>query len=125
MRTTNPRAHLPMTPAETVVYGELCRAADAGEPCPLNLDLEMLIGCSSGSTAPMAVKRLEQRGLVKVIRFQRFRRVQICASGKWTAKAPSQHTTALHVPRGCGAGSRSSGKVVVRSEASATVVLRQ
>ena len=114
MRTTNPRAHVPMTPTETIVFEELRRAADAGEPCPLNLDLEMLIGCSSGSTAPMTVKRLEQRGLVKVIRFQRFRRVQICATGKWTAKAPGQHTTRAHAPRGCGAGSRTHGKVDVR-----------
>lgn len=111
MRSVNPRTGSEMSPNETVIYDALCRAAEAGEPCPLNLDLEMMIGCSSSSGAPTVVKRLEERGLIKVIRFQRFRRVQICATGKWTMKAPNQQTTSIHVPRGCGAGSRSNGKV--------------
>lgn len=117
MRSINPRTGTEMTPSETIVYDELCRAAEAGEPCPLNLDLEMMIGCSSSSGAPTAVKRLEERGLIRVIRFQQFRRVQICATGQWTMKAPNQQTTSHHVPRGCGAGSRAGGKVAVRKGA--------
>ena len=103
-----------LTRNQQIVYDELCRAAAAGEPCPLNLDLEMLIGCSSGSVAPHTVKHLEKIGLIRVLRFQRFRRVQICATGKWTMKAPNQKTTSSHVPRGCGAGSRANGRVQVR-----------
>lgn len=114
MRSINPRTRTEMTPNETIIYDELCRAAEAGEPCPTNLDLEMMIGCSSSSGAPTVVKRLEERGLIEVIRFQRFRRVQICETGRWTRKAPNQQTTNSHVPRGCGAGSRSNGKVPVR-----------
>ena len=113
MRSINPRTGVEMTPNETIIYNELCRAAAAGEPCPLNLDLEMMIGCSSSSGAPTVVKRLEQRGLIEVVRWQRFRRVRICATGQWTMKAPNQQTTSKHVPRGCGAGSRSGGKVRV------------
>ncbi|KPH67547.1 hypothetical protein [Novosphingobium sp. ST904] len=113
MRSINPRTGTEMTPNETIIYNELVRAAEAGEPCPLNLDLEMMIGCSSSSGAPTVVKRLEQRGLIVVIRYQRFRQVKICATGRWTMKAPNQQTTSKHVPRGCGAGSRSGGKVRV------------
>lgn len=99
-----------LTPNQAIVYAALCQAADASEPCPLNLDLEMLLGCGSGSTAPTAVKRLEQYGFIRVIRFQRFRRVQICATGKWTCQPPSQKTTSQHVPRGQGTGPRRTRK---------------
>ncbi|EJU14947.1 hypothetical protein LH128_01187 [Sphingomonas sp. LH128] len=115
MRSINPRTGTEMSPFETIVYDALCRAAAAGEPCPLNLDLEMLLGCESASVPPMVVRRLEARGLIEVIRFQRFRRVKICATGEWTKKASNQHTSKSHVPRGCGAGSRPKGtKVPVR-----------
>lgn len=115
MRSINPRTGTEMTPSETIIYNELCRAAEAGEPCPLNLDLEMMIGCSSASGPPTIVKRLEERGLIVVVRYQRFRQVKICATGKWTMKAPNQQTTSNHVPRGHGAGSRAGGgKVPVR-----------
>lgn len=111
MRSINPRTGTEMTPNETIIYDELCRAAEAREACPLNLDLEMMIGCGSSSTAPNIVRRLERRGLIEVIRFQRFRQVLICATGKRTMKAPNQQTTSQHVPRGFGAGSRAGGKV--------------
>lgn len=114
MRSLNPRTGVEMTPNETIIYDALCEAAGAKRPCPTNLDLEMLIGCESASTAPGVVRRLEQRGLIEVVRFQRFRTVKICATGDWTMKAANQQTTSPHVPRGCGAGSRSGGRVLVR-----------
>jgi hypothetical protein len=112
MRSLNPRTGHEMTPNETIIYDALCEAARGKNPCPTNLDLEMLIGCASGSTSPTIVRRLEQRGFIEVIRWQRFRTVKICATGDWTMKAPNQQTTSPHVPRG--AGSRSCGKVAVR-----------
>lgn len=51
-----------VTPWEAMAYDELCRAAHAGEVCPLNLDLEMLLECNSTSVAPSVVKRLERKG---------------------------------------------------------------
>ncbi|WP_231957948.1 hypothetical protein [Novosphingobium resinovorum] len=113
MRSINPRTGTEMTPNETIIYDELCRVAEAGEACPNYLDLNELIGAESSSTSPSIVKRLEDRGLITVIRFQRFRQVKICATGHWTMKAPNQKTTSAHVPRGCGAGSRAGGKVRV------------
>lgn len=113
MRSINPRTGTEMTPSETIIYDELCRVAGAGLPCPNYLDLNELIGAESSSTSPSIVKRLEQRGVIEVIRWQRFRRVKICATGEWTMKAPNQKTTSEHVPRGCGAGSRAGGKVRV------------
>ena len=100
MRSLNPRVGIEMTPNETIVYDALCEAAEAKRPCPTNLDLEMLLGCDSTSTAPMTVKRLEARGLIEVVRWQRFRTVKICATGEETMKAPNQRTNSPHVPRG-------------------------
>lgn len=114
MRSLNPRTGQEMSPTETIIYDALCEAAANKRPCPLNLDLEMLIGCESSSTAPSIVRRLQARGLIEVVRFQRFRTVKICATGEWTMKAPNQQTTSAHVPRGCGAGSRAAGRVPVR-----------
>jgi hypothetical protein len=114
MRSLNPRTGVEMTPNETIIYDALTDAALAKRPCPTNLDLEMMIGCESSSTAPSIVRRLEQRGLIEVRRWQRFRTVKICATGDWTMKAANQQTTMDHVPRGCGAGSRAGGRVIVR-----------
>jgi len=94
-----------LTAWEIIAYDELYNAAERGEPCPLNLDIEMLFGCSSGSTVPKYIRRLEERGLIIVKRYQRFREVQIVATGKWTKRSEAMHVVRPHVPRG--AGSRS------------------
>lgn len=94
------REGVQVTPWEALAYDEIVIAADAGAVCPLNLDLEMLMGCNSGSVASTVVARLEAKGLIAVERFQRFRRVQVRATGKWTARSPSQHVDRPHVPRG-------------------------
>lgn len=115
MRSLNPRTGQEMSPTETIIYDALCEAAANKRPCPTNLDLEMMIGCESSSTAPSIVRRLQERGLIEVLRWQRFRTVRISATGQWTMKAPNQQTTSPHVPRGCGAGSRTKGgRVAVR-----------
>lgn len=89
-----------VTPWEAVAYDEIKRAAELGALCPLNLDLEMMFECNSGSVASTVVARLERKGLIEVLRYQRFRRVKICATGQWTARSPSQHVERPHVPRG-------------------------
>jgi hypothetical protein len=85
---------------EQTVLDALCAAADAGQVCPTNLALEILIGVSSGSVVPKIVAKLEQNGLIAVQRYQRFRRVQIRQSGNWTAISASQRGFTPHVPRG-------------------------
>jgi hypothetical protein len=92
-----------VTPWEAVAYDQIVLAAQSGVPCPLNLDIEMLIGCNSGSVVSTVVKRLETKGLIVVRRFQRFREVQIVATGQWTARSPHQHSEQPHVPRRKGA----------------------
>jgi hypothetical protein len=94
-----------VTPWEAVAYDELKEAAGKGAVCPLNLDLEMMFGCNSGSVASTVVSRLERKGLIIVRRFQKFREVQIVATGDWTKRSPAMHVERPHVPRG--AGSRS------------------
>lgn len=86
--------------SERIVYQALIDAAEAGQPCPLNMDIEDLIGCDSTSMGPWIIRRLEEKGLIKVERYQRFRVVEIVATGKRTARSPSMHTERPHVPRG-------------------------
>lgn len=85
---------------EQLVYEALVEAAGSNLPCPLNLDLEMMTGFNSNSMGPVLVRRLEEKGLIIVKRFQRFREVQIVATGQWTARSASQRTAKAHVPRG-------------------------
>lgn len=85
---------------ERQVYDLLCQAARLSAVCPTNLDIEMLLGYESASTGPVMVARLEKRGLIRVERYQRFRIIEICATGERTARSPSMHTQAVHVPRG-------------------------
>lgn len=85
---------------DRAIYAELYRAAEAGEVCPNYLDLNEVAGYESASSSPHAVARLERLGLIRVVRFQRFREVQIVETGKWTARHPSMHVDRPHVPRG-------------------------
>lgn len=94
-----------VTPQEAVIYDELIAAATEGRVCPNYLDLNELAGYESSSASPTVVSRLERKGLIIVRRFQRFREVQIVATGMWTARSPAMHVERPHVPRG--AGSRS------------------
>src|SRR3546814_7664867 len=82
-----------MSQSERVIYQALVNAAEAMRPCPKNDDLMGLIGASSDSTPPTIVRRLEEKGLIKVDRFQRSRRVYIVATDKWT---PMPLNTAPH-----------------------------
>lgn len=91
-----------LTQWEMIAYDAIYNAAESGEPCPLNLDIEMMLGCNSTSTAPKVVRRLERKGLIVVERFQKYRRIQVVATGKWTADSPSMHVARPHVPRGAG-----------------------
>lgn len=94
-----------LTPWETMAYEALCIAAERGEPCPVNLDLEVLVGANSTSMGPKLVRRLEEKGFIKVMRFQRFREVEIVATGQRTARSASMHVARPHVPRGAGSAS--------------------
>jgi len=91
-----------LSPWEMIAYDALYNAAEGGLPCPINLDIEMLFGCSSGSTVPKYIRRLEEKGLIVVKRYQRFREVQIVATGKWTKRSEAMHIERPHVPRGAG-----------------------
>ncbi|CAB4120811.1 hypothetical protein UFOVP5_48 [uncultured Caudovirales phage] len=85
---------------DRAIYAELVRATEAGEVCPNYLDLNEVAGYESASSSAHSVARLERLGLVCVRRYQRFREVQIVATGKWTARHPSMHVERPHVPRG-------------------------
>lgn len=91
-----------LTEAERIVYDAIRRAADVGDPCPQNIDIEILTDLSSSSMGPTLVRRLESKGLIKVKRFQRWRQVWVVETGAWTA-APSNRAARPHVPRGSGA----------------------
>jgi len=86
--------------AELRVYELLVEASESGLPCPQNIDLEILAGFDSTSMGPKLIRKLEAKGLIRVVRYQRFREVQIVETGKWTARPASMHVDRPHVPRG-------------------------
>jgi hypothetical protein len=112
--TTANRQPLPMpahvgpddlAPAEWIAYRLINHAAEHDQPCPVNIDLEVATGFNSTSMGPKLVRNLERRGLIRVSRFQRFRLVEIVATGKHTARHPSMHADRPLVRR----GARSAG----------------
>lgn len=91
-----------LTISEALVYDAIHDAAKAGLPCPQNIDIEILTDSSSSSMGPTLVRRLEEKGLIVVRRFQRWRQVLVVPLGLWTA-APDNLNAKPHVPRGHGA----------------------
>ena len=89
-----------LAPAEQIAYRLINHAAEHGQPCPVNIDLEVAAGFNSTSMGPKLVRKLESRGLIRVSRFQRFRLVEIVATGKQTARHPSMHADRPLVRRG-------------------------
>lgn len=87
---------------EVIIYAALFDAAERGLPCPTGEDLNDLTGRSSDSASRNVVERLvERKGLIRRDKNnQRFRRVQIVATGKWTAESEEMRTTGVHTPRG-------------------------
>jgi len=99
-------------PAERIAYHLINQAAENGQPCPVNIDLEVAAGFNSSSMGPKLVRKLESRGLIRVSRFQRFRLVEIIATGKQTARHPSMVTDRPLVRR----GARSAGAMGLPSD---------
>ena len=89
-----------LRPAERIAYRLIHHAAERGYPCPVNIDLEVAAGFNSSSMGPKLVRMLERRGLIRVSRFQRFRLVEIVATGKQTARHPSMRADRPLVRRG-------------------------
>lgn len=89
-----------LTERERIVFDAMNAAAEACLPAPKHDELNELIGCTSTSSSPTIVRRLEEKGLIQVERFQRTRQVCIVATGKCTAIPMGSH--AHHVARGIG-----------------------
>lgn len=85
-----------LTPAEVITYRMIYEAAEAGEPCPENLDLEDAMGFNSTSMGSTIVARLEAKGLIRVDRSHRARIVEIIATGRKTMCPPDQR---MDLPR--------------------------
>lgn len=89
-----------LTAKEQIAYQAIHYAAANDQPCPVNIELEFLMDCDSTSMGPWIIARLEQKGVIIVRRFQRFREVYVVELNKWTARHPSMHQDKPHVPRG-------------------------
>lgn len=74
-----------LTERERIIFDALNAAAEAALPAPRNDDLMGMVGCSSDSTPPHTIRRLEEKGLIAVARYQRTRQICIIATGKCTA----------------------------------------
>lgn len=89
-----------LSQAEVKIYQMVNTAAEQGEPCPVNIDLEDAAGFSSCSMGSKIIARLEAKGHVLVERSQKARRVQIIATGKWTAWPDWHKSEATRMDRG-------------------------
>jgi hypothetical protein len=94
------RSPAALTQAETIVYQMVYEAAEQGQPCPLNLDLEDAAGYESTSMGAKTIARLEAKGYLVVERSQKARRAQVTATGKWTAWPEWHRSGAPRVDRG-------------------------
>jgi hypothetical protein len=74
------------TPPEArgLIYRALVRAANRAAACPTGDMLAVICGYDSAHGTVVPIKRLEQRGLIRVERFTRSRRVTVVATGKRT-----------------------------------------
>ena len=89
-----------LSPAEQIAYQMIYAAAEANQPCPIGLDIEVAAGFNSTSMGPKTVRRLAEKGFIRVmLTGQRFRVVQVVATSKWTAPDPRQKTLGEHRPR--------------------------
>lgn len=62
----------------------LTKAADAGQVCPSNVDLRIMVGCNVTGLID-TIHKLERRGLISVKRGRTWRVVTVIATGKSTA----------------------------------------
>jgi hypothetical protein len=72
---------LPTGQTDQIVYDELVRAARAGEPCPTNRALGVVLGCRSTFPAMMAMRRLAAAGRIRVDSEKGSREVYIVEPG--------------------------------------------
>lgn len=76
---------------DALVYWAYYVAAEFGRPAPTSDQLAEMLDLGDGgpgiSTTVLITQRLEKRGLIHVVRYQREREVQIVSTGKWTAPA--------------------------------------
>lgn len=70
---------------EREVLACIAEAAEAGRVAPTGDELQERCGCESISTTVHLVQRLERKGLIRVERYQRTRRITILSTGKATA----------------------------------------
>jgi signal transduction histidine kinase len=90
-----------LDPKLAMVFAMLIEAALAGAPCPTNLEIEDALAVGSTSLGARKLALLEQRGLIRVERWQRARRVTIVATGWQTAAPPGEGAMPpRHVERG-------------------------
>jgi hypothetical protein len=66
------------------LYAWLSRAAENGDPCPMNFEIGARFGLGLNQSALM-IQKLEAEGSIHVERFHQCRRVTILATGRSTA----------------------------------------
>lgn len=84
---SRPNQHTAVMPpyeAEAVIFRALADAAAQSQPCPTADDLAALIPDGSVTRTVDIVRRLEQRGVIAVKRYQRGRQVLIVSTGDLT-----------------------------------------
>jgi hypothetical protein len=93
-----------LTKGDQRLYRALCVAAREGDPCPSTDDIQEFLGKESTSTPAASLNRIEQAGLIKVIRYQKGRRVLIVETGQITASPANPRPHWRDRPLGKAAG---------------------
>jgi len=78
------RINARLSDVENHIYATIRLAASRGAPCPSNAMLMRISRCQSIGTTSDVVKSLEEKGFIKVKRFQRQRQVEIVKTGQIT-----------------------------------------
>lgn len=78
---------------EAVVLAMLEKAARMNDECPSNAVLAVACGFSAANQAPAVVARLEKRGVIRVQRNSRKRKVTIVATGDATCEVIADERT--------------------------------
>ena len=71
-------------PWEHMIYWDHVRSADAGQLARSVSDIAAYLDCGEGGTRTTIERRMEDRGWIKVERFQKGRRITIVATGAQT-----------------------------------------
>lgn len=113
-----------LTAWERTILDAIVDAAEHGRPAPKAIELQDLCGCLSISITVHIVRRLERKGLIRVERYQRSRRITIVSTGRTTAAVSNRTPHWRSKPRPASLPAPTLAKIRERDEDFARELMR-